>query len=101
LQIVDIHHLSDYPKYLLGWAIRVLILSTTACTLSIIYKKWKVDDGIRFVSNRFNEKQKTSDSRNEDDEESNEPDYDEDKDQLEEEQEAEAGEITTTNQIFR
>ena len=69
-------------------------------------KKWEVHDAIRFVSNKFNEKQKTSDSPNEDDEESNEPDYDEDKDQLEEEQEEEAGEImttsssTTTNQIF-
>ena len=32
--------------------------------------------------------------------ESNEPDYDEDDDQLDEKQEEEAGEITTTNQVF-
>jgi hypothetical protein len=45
-----------------------------------------------------NEKMESSDSNNK--EESNEPDYDEEEDQLEEEQEEEAGEITTTNQVF-
>jgi hypothetical protein len=55
-----------------------------------------VDDAIRSVSSKTkaNLKSSTEDTT----EESNEPDYDEDKeDQLQEE---EAGEITTTNQIF-
>ena len=53
-----------------------------------------VDDAIRFVSSKTNEKIKPSN------EESNEPDYDEDKDQLEEEeQEEETGEMTI-NQVF-
>jgi hypothetical protein len=62
------------------------------------------DDAIRFVSQKYEEKQKSSSSANsnEDEKESREPDYDED--QLEEEkQEEETGEITfaaTTNQFF-
>jgi hypothetical protein len=63
-----------------------------------------VDEAIRFVSQKSEERMKsfTGDEK----EESKEPDYDEDKDQLEEEQEEEAGEIAissssaTTNQIF-
>jgi hypothetical protein len=52
-----------------------------------------VDDDIRFVSSKTEEKIKSSASNsNEDNKESNEPDYDEDKDQLEEEQEDETGE---------
>jgi len=52
-----------------------------------------VDDAIRFVSSKTEEKIKSSASNsNEDNKESNEPDYDEDKDQLEEEQEDETGE---------
>ena len=53
-----------------------------------------VDDAIRFVSSKSNEKIKSYN------EESKEPDYDEDEDQLEEEQEEETGEISTTNQVF-
>ena len=56
-----------------------------------------VDDIIRFVSQKSNEKAKSSSE--DDKEESNEPEYDEDKDQLEEEQEGKSSE-TTVNQIF-
>jgi len=59
-----------------------------------------VDDAIRFVSQKSNEKVKSSNSNRGDKEESNESDYNEDKDQLEEEQEEKTGEIATTNQIF-
>jgi hypothetical protein len=59
-----------------------------------------VDDAIRFVSLRSNEKQKVSDIINDDKEKSNEPDYDEDKDELEEEQEEEETGGMTTNQVF-
>jgi hypothetical protein len=70
--------------------------------LELLTNATVVDDAIRFVSNRSNEKLKLrSDNSNEDNKESKEPDYDEDKDQLEEKQEEETGEIiTTTNQIF-
>jgi hypothetical protein len=51
------------------------------------------DDAIRFVSQKYEEKQKSSSANsNEDGKESEEPDYDEDEDQLEEEQEEETGE---------
>src|SRR5690242_20585413 len=64
-----------------------------------------VDDAIRFVSSKTEEKIKSSASNsNEDNKESNEPDYDEDKDQLEEEQEDETGTdevvLLTTNAVF-
>ena len=59
-----------------------------------------VDDAIRFVSLRSNEKQKVSDIINDDKEKSNEPDYDEDKDELEEEQEEEETGGMATNQVF-
>jgi predicted transcriptional regulator len=60
-----------------------------------------VDDAIRFVSSKTEEKIKSSASNsNEDNKESNEPDYDEDKDQLEEEQEDETGETNTINHTF-
>jgi hypothetical protein len=50
-------------------------------------------DAIRFVSQKYEEKQKSSSANsNEDGKESEEPDYDEDEDQLEEEQEEETGE---------
>ena len=64
--------------------------------LDLLTNATVVDDAIRFVSSKTkaNLKSSTEDTT----EESNEPDYDEDKeDQLQEE---EAGEITTTNQIF-
>jgi DNA-binding CsgD family transcriptional regulator len=66
--------------------------------LDLLTNATVVDDAIRFVSSKSNEKIKSSTECNK--EESNEPDYDEeDKDQLEEEQEEETGEITT-NQVF-
>jgi hypothetical protein len=55
-----------------------------------------VDDAIRFVSNRSDEKLKLSTSN---EEESNEPDYDEYEDRLDEEQEEQTGEITV-NHVF-
>jgi hypothetical protein len=69
--------------------------------LDLLTNATVVDDAIRFVSSKSNEKIKSSTEGNK--EESNEPDYDEeDKDQLEEEQEGHTGEITatTTNQVF-
>jgi hypothetical protein len=69
--------------------------------LDLLTNATVVDDAIRFVSQKSNEKGGSTDSGNEDDKESHEPDYDEDQDQLEEEQEEETGEtITTTNQVF-
>jgi hypothetical protein len=70
--------------------------------LELLTNATVVDDAIRFVSFKSNEKQKTSPTDSEyDKEESNESDYDEGKDQLEEEQEEETGEAkTTTNQVF-
>ncbi|MFL6376104.1 MAG: hypothetical protein ACJ72R_01410, partial [Nitrososphaeraceae archaeon] len=60
-----------------------------------------VDDAIRFVSDRLQEKLKPSNS-NEREKESNEHDYDDDEDQLEEEQEEETGETAaaTINKVF-
>jgi len=72
--------------------------------LDLLTNATVVDDAIRFVSQKANDKEnlKSSHNSNEDDkDESREPDYDEDKDQLEEEQEEETGEATTTrNQVF-
>ncbi|MFL6400018.1 MAG: hypothetical protein ACJ72J_10630 [Nitrososphaeraceae archaeon] len=72
--------------------------------LDLLTNATVVDDAIRFVSQKSNEKGGSTDSGNEDDKESHEPDYDEDEDQLEEEEEQEEEtpeEITTTtNQIF-
>jgi hypothetical protein len=69
--------------------------------LDLLTNATVVDDAMRFVSNRSNDKQKTSsdDSNGDDKEESNGPDYDEDKDQLQEEQDEETGEITI-NHVF-
>jgi len=59
-----------------------------------------VDDAIRFVSQKSNDKEiRSATNSNEDDKESNEHDYDEDEDQLEEEQEEDTGQ-TTINQVF-
>jgi predicted transcriptional regulator len=72
--------------------------------LDLLTNATVVDDAIRFVAQKSNEKIKASsgNSNEHGKEESNEPDYDEDKDQLEEEQEGHTGEITatTTNQVF-
>jgi hypothetical protein len=68
--------------------------------LDLLTNATVVDDAIRFVSQKSNEKVKSSNSSRGDKEESNESDYNEDKDQLEEEQEEKKGEIATTNQIF-
>ena len=69
--------------------------------LDLLTNATVVDDAIRFVSQKSNEKGGSTDSGNEDDKESHEPDYDEDEDQLEEEEEETPEEITTTtNQIF-
>jgi len=71
--------------------------------LDLLTNATVVDDAIRFISQKSNEKGGSTDSGNEDDKESHEPDYDEDEDQLEEEeQEEETPEeiTTTTNQIF-
>jgi Trp operon repressor len=67
--------------------------------LDLLTNATVVDYAIRFVSQKSKENLKpNSSSSNES--ESNEPDYGEDTDQLGEEQEEEAGEITTTNQVF-
>jgi hypothetical protein len=69
--------------------------------LNLLTNATVVDDAIRFVSDRSDEKLKSSSDNSKDGkEESNEPDYDED--QLEEKQQVETGEITsaTTNHIF-
>ncbi|MFL6425823.1 MAG: hypothetical protein ACJ71R_19855 [Nitrososphaeraceae archaeon] len=71
--------------------------------LDLLTNATVVDDAIRFVSQKSNEKGGSTDSGNEDDKESHEPDYNDDKDQLEEEEQEEKTpeEITTTtNQIF-
>jgi predicted transcriptional regulator len=70
--------------------------------LELLTNATVVDDAIRFVSQKAEEKVKPSDNSNEDEKESREPDYDEDEDQIEEEQEEETPEeiTTTTNQIF-
>jgi hypothetical protein len=60
-----------------------------------------VDDAIRFVSQKAEEKLKPSANSNEEEKESREPDYGEYKDQVEEEQEEQTGEAnSTTNQVF-
>ena len=59
-----------------------------------------VDDAIRFVSQKSQDKQKIKSAISESDkEESNGSDNDEDEDQLDEEQEEETGDLTT-NQVF-
>jgi hypothetical protein len=66
--------------------------------LDLLTNATVVDDAIRFISQKSNDKEKlksSSESNNQNDKESNEPDYDEDKDQLEEE----TGEMTT-NPVF-
>jgi len=67
--------------------------------LDLLTNATVVDDAIRFVSQKSNDKEKLKSSSSNTREESKEPDYDEDQDQLEEEQEEESGEITT-NQVF-
>ena len=69
--------------------------------LDLLTNATVVDDAIRFVSQKSEDKEgiKSSPSNEDDKEESNEPDYDEDKDQLEEEREEETGELTI-NQVF-
>jgi hypothetical protein len=57
----------------------------------LLTKATVIDDAIRFVCQKSEEKQKLSANATEDDKESNEADYDEDEDQLEEE----TGEINT------
>ena len=66
--------------------------------LDLLTNATVVDDAIRFVSQKSNDKTKSSSSiSDKDEEQSNELDCEEDRDQLEEE---EVQEITTTNQIF-
>jgi hypothetical protein len=69
--------------------------------LDLLTNATVVDDAIRFVSQKSNQKQKTSlDNSNQDDNESKEADYNEEN-QLEEEQVEDAGEITSTiNNVF-
>jgi hypothetical protein len=68
--------------------------------LELLTNATVVDDAIRFVSQKSNEKLMSSDNSNEGDkEDSNEPDYDENEDQLEEEHEGKNREITI-NQVF-
>jgi predicted transcriptional regulator len=67
--------------------------------LELLTSATMVDDAIRFVSRKSNEKVESTDSGNEDNKESSEPDYNEDQDQLEEEQEEETGDATI-NQVF-
>ena len=71
--------------------------------LDLLTNATVVDDAIRFVSTRSNEKLKPPSNSNQyDNEESNEPDYDEAQDQREEKQEEETREIisVTTNKVF-
>jgi hypothetical protein len=68
--------------------------------LDLLTNATVVDDAIRFVSQKSNEKGGSTDSGNEDDKESHEPDYDEDEDQLEEEEETPEEITTTTNHVF-
>jgi hypothetical protein len=65
--------------------------------LELLTNATVVDDAIRFISDKSEERVESTDSSNEDEKESKEPDYDEDEDQLEEEQE----EVTRTiNEVF-
>jgi hypothetical protein len=70
--------------------------------LDLLTNATVVDDAIRFVSKKSDEKIKMSSSNEDEKQESKEPSYNEDEDQLEEEQEKEAGETAsaTTNQVF-
>jgi hypothetical protein len=72
--------------------------------LDLLTNATVVDDAIRFVSQKSNEKLKSSSHNSDYDEkeESNNPDYDDHKEQLEKEQEGETtGEITATiNEVF-
>ena len=73
--------------------------------LDLLTNATVVDDAIRFLSDRSNEKQRPPSNSNEYDgkEELNEPDYNKYKDQLEEEQEDETGTdevVLTTNAVF-
>jgi hypothetical protein len=67
--------------------------------LDLLTNATVVDDAIRFVSQKSNEKLKSSAVSNEDDNESKEPNYDEDEDHLEDEQEVQTGEMTI-NRVF-
>ncbi|MFL6340279.1 MAG: hypothetical protein ACJ72U_01885 [Nitrososphaeraceae archaeon] len=67
--------------------------------LDLLTNATVVDDAIRFVSQKSNEKGGSTDSGNEDDKESHEPDYNDDKDQLEEEEQEEIT-ASTTNHVF-
>ena len=82
------------------------IISSKECfsmKLDLLTNATVVDDAIRFVSQKSQDKQKVKSAISEGDkQESNESVYDDDEGQLEE-QEEEAGEIssiTTTNQVF-
>ena len=69
--------------------------------LELLTNATVVDDAIRFVSTRSNEKLKLSNNSTEyDKEESNEPDSDQDRDQLEGKQEEEEIDEVTTNEVF-
>ena len=67
--------------------------------LDLLTNATVVDDAIRFVSQKSNEKTEPTDSSNVHDKESNETDYDLDKDQLREEQEEKTRE-STVNPVF-
>jgi hypothetical protein len=71
--------------------------------LDLLTNATVVDDAIRFVSDRSNDRQVIAMNMMAK-EESNEPDYNKDKDQLEEEQEDETGTdevvLLTTNAVF-
>jgi hypothetical protein len=71
--------------------------------LDLLTNATVVDDAIRFVFQKSNEKcdnekLKLTASSNEDNEESNEPDYDKNEDQAEEQKEETGG--ITVNQVF-
>jgi hypothetical protein len=69
--------------------------------LDLLTNATVVDDAIRFVSTRSNEKLKLSNNSTEyDKEESNEPDSDQDRDQLEGKQEEEEIDEVTTNDFL-
>ena len=67
--------------------------------LDLLTNATVVDDAIRFVSHKSDEKIKTFSSNEDEKEESKEPNYNEDEDQLEEKLEGKTGE-TTINQVF-
>jgi hypothetical protein len=76
---------------------QALSLECYSIKMDLLTNATIVDDTIRFVSQKSEEK--INSSNEVDKEESKEPDYDVDKDQLEEEQEEETGKIST-NQLF-